>query len=447
MVVKIYAVNPSDPYSRYWTIWKNGTEVKQIIARSGYTWNLDLEAGAYEFGVSQVGGAAYGTYSGTINGISFSGVDGTHNVQFTVGTAPPNGDGGIKVSVSNLNPTPGETVRFTGSADPVEDISMNVYDALTGEHVAVYTIYLKTHGLDYRNLKPGILAPIIQIWKSVGVDTRTEGPEHTITIRNEVPPDLTITLAASKTAIEPNDIVTFSVQTNPAATYTVTLEAYVGGVREGLWRVPITDGYGITRLKPGEIATVVEWIVKDDDGNESNTVTTTVGATGPPDGKINAIRAQDVSRHIGFDWDQGIGWNPRPPVVTPEAGALYISAHILNNGEAGNITATIKDDQGKTLSSKTDPVAAGGSMGIESTGPMPNRNYDISVITSPGETFNFTIIPYEGVPPPPPPPPPPNGDGDIIEAWNNLPTWQKAAIASTAIVGLVGGGYAVTRRK
>ncbi len=352
----------------------------------------------------------------------------------------------IQVTVSNLNPTPGETVKFTGSADPVEDISMNVYDALTGLPVAVYTIYLKTHGIDYRSLKPGLLAPTVQLWKSVGVDTRTEGPEHTITIQKVVPPDLTITLSANKTNIEPNDIVTFSVQTNPAATYTVTLEAYVGGVREGFWRVPITDGYGIKQLKPGEIAAVVEWIVKDDDGNISNMVTTTVSAAGPPVGKINAIRMQDVARHVGFDWDQGIGWDPRPPVVTPESGALYIAAHVLNNGGAGNITTTIKDDQEKILSSKTDNVAAGGWMGIESTGTMPNRNYDITVITSPGETMRFTIIPYEGVPPDPPNGNG-NGNGGIIDAWNNLPSWQKTLIASTAVVGVVGGGYAVTRRK
>ncbi len=87
--VKIYAVNSLDPYSRYWTIYKNGATVKRIVASSGYTWNTDLESGVYEFDVSQVGGATYGTYSGTINGVSFSGVDGFNSVQFTVGAPPP----------------------------------------------------------------------------------------------------------------------------------------------------------------------------------------------------------------------------------------------------------------------------------------------------------------------------------------------------------------------
>jgi hypothetical protein len=89
ITVTIYAENALDPYSRYWTIWKKKSVVKQITAHSGYTWSLNLEAGTYKFGVSQAGGPAYGTYSGTINGMSFSGVDHFHTVAFTVGAAPP----------------------------------------------------------------------------------------------------------------------------------------------------------------------------------------------------------------------------------------------------------------------------------------------------------------------------------------------------------------------
>ena len=344
----------------------------------------------------------------------------------------------IQVSVSNLNPTPGEIVTFTGSADPVEDISMNVYNE-NGEHIAVYTIYLKTHGINSVRLVPGILKAIVQTWKFVGIDTRTEAPPVTITIQTVVPPQLTITLSANKTTIEPDDIVTFQISTNPAATYTVTLEAYVGGVRKGLWRTPITDGYGIKQLKPGQIADVVEWIVKDDNGNVSNTVTTTVSATGPTEGIIQAIRIQDVPRQIWYSWDKGIGWSPRAPVITPGVGAFYAAFYGVNNGAAGNITITIKDDQGITLSSKTESIAAGAGIGVEYTGTMPDRYYGITLVASPGETTQFTIMPYTGVPPPPP-------DG-IMGWWNNLPTLQKALIASGAIVAVIGGSYVITKKK
>ncbi len=345
----------------------------------------------------------------------------------------------IQVSVSNLNPTPGEIVTFTGSATPIEDIGITVYDELNNQ-IAIYTIYLKTHGINQIRVIPGLLEAKVQTWKFVGKDTGTQD-SAIITIQEDIPPEIQITLSANKTTIEPNDLVTFSVSTNPAASYTVTLEAYVGGVREGLWRVPITDGYGIRQLKPGEIAAVVEWIVKDDQGNVSNTVTTTVIATGPPIGVVKALRLQDVPRSIGYSWDEGIGWAPRTPVVTPEAGALYIAAYILNNGLAGNITATIKDDQGAILSSKTDNVAAGGSMGLEFTGEMPNRNYVVTVIASPGESFSFTIIPYDGTPPDPP-------DPGIVTWWNNLPWLGKVGIGTGVLVAAVGGvAYVVTKKK
>jgi hypothetical protein len=61
---------------------------KRIGTRSGDTWVIDLPIGTYRFSVSQTGGPAYGTYSGTINGVPFSGVDYYHPVQFTVSGAP-----------------------------------------------------------------------------------------------------------------------------------------------------------------------------------------------------------------------------------------------------------------------------------------------------------------------------------------------------------------------
>lgn len=89
VVVVIYAENALDPYSRFWTIWKNGAVVAEIVASSGYTWTISLEDGTYEFGIS----CYVGTYSGTIDGMPFSGVDIDHTVAFTVGVpSPPPGE-------------------------------------------------------------------------------------------------------------------------------------------------------------------------------------------------------------------------------------------------------------------------------------------------------------------------------------------------------------------
>jgi len=89
--VTIYAVDPDDPYLRDWNIYTAfpGTKIQTTNKASGNTWVTELPSGTYYFNVGQSGGAAYGTYSGTINGISFSGVDVNHAVQFTVGEVPP----------------------------------------------------------------------------------------------------------------------------------------------------------------------------------------------------------------------------------------------------------------------------------------------------------------------------------------------------------------------
>ena len=60
------------------------------------------------------------------------------------------------------------------------------------------------------------------------------------------------------------------------------------------------------------------------------------------------------------------------------------------------------------------------------------------------DSISFSIAPGEALPPPPPNG---NGEGDIIEWWNNLPWWQKALIATTAIVGLYGAAAYGSRQK
>lgn len=336
---------------------------------------------------------------------------------------------GISVTVSNLNPTPGEIVKFTGSATPVEDIILNVYDE-QGTNIARYTIYLKTHGLNSIKLVPGILEAVIQTWTFHGKDTGSEAPSATITIQQEVPPELDITLSANKTIIEPDDIVTFQISTNPAATYTVKLYAYINGILEAQYSTPITDGYGTQQLKPGQLGSTVDWIVKDDYGNVSNTVTTTTQATGPAEAVLTAIRVQDVDRQLWFEYDVGAAWNPKSPEITPGTGNLYIAFYITNNGQAGTITLTIKDDDGLTLATKTETIAAGASKGIEYTGTMPDSSYNITLEFTPGSTFTIAITPLNG-----------NGgnggDGGIVDWWNSLSWLQKGLVATGVVAGVI----------
>jgi len=346
----------------------------------------------------------------------------------------------IQVSVSNLNPTPSEIVKFTGSADPVEDIILDVYNEADTQ-IASFTIYLKTHGINYVNLIPGILPAVQQTWRFHGKDTGSEAPSVVIAIQQEVPPEISIALSVDKTVVKPTDIVTFTITTAPSATYTVTLEAYVNGVLSATWRVPVTDGVGTTRLVPGEIGDVVDWVAKDDFGNQSNTVTTVMEAAGPPEGVITAIRVQDISRQVWFNWDKGVGWTPKPPEITPGTGNLYVACWVTNDGATGNITITIKDDQETILGSKTENVAAGEGVGIEYTGAMPNRSYSITLIPNPGSPLTFSIKPLTGAPTPP-------GFFDQIgEWWSSLPWWQKTLVATTGAVGIAGAAAAIIRRK
>lgn len=93
--VQIIASDPSDPYLRDWNIYTSFPAMPSLTINkfSGDTWTVDLPVGTYYFNVGQSGGAAYGTYSGTINGVAFSGVDVAHAAQFTVGEGD-GGDGG-----------------------------------------------------------------------------------------------------------------------------------------------------------------------------------------------------------------------------------------------------------------------------------------------------------------------------------------------------------------
>ena len=106
----------------------------------------------------------------------------------------------------------------------------------------------------------------------------------------------------------------------------------------------------------------------------------------PAFGVMLAVRVQDIGRepHLWYNWDRDVGWDRTPIVVTPGAGTLYIAAAARQDGSDGYLTLTITDDIGNTLVTKTEWVATGSWVGVE-TGSinMPNRDYVIAISVTP----------------------------------------------------------------
>ena len=100
-----------------------------------------------------------------------------------------------------------------------------------------------------------------------------------------------------------------------------------------------------------------------------------------PDGKLIAIRVQDLKTGEWFNWDDGV-WS-RAPEVTIGAN-LYIAAYAINEGGYEMMQLLIKDDAGSFLAVTQAPVGPGGSIGVETgTIEMPDRNYGILVLVEP----------------------------------------------------------------
>ena len=102
-----------------------------------------------------------------------------------------------------------------------------------------------------------------------------------------------------------------------------------------------------------------------------------------PDGKITAIRVQDIARQLYFNWDIGVGWSPSEPEVTVGIDTLYIAFYAINEGGPGDMTFQMRADL-ETIAQKTVYVPSGVGDGVESgTIPMPNRTYDIWIAVAP----------------------------------------------------------------
>lgn len=102
----------------------------------------------------------------------------------------------------------------------------------------------------------------------------------------------------------------------------------------------------------------------------------------PPNGKITAIRVQDISRNIWFNYDNGV-WDKVPSCV-PGAGNLYIAFWAVNRGTGpGTLYLGLSDDQAKLLAGKQEYANVGAGVGVEWTGTMPNRSYGIGCSVDP----------------------------------------------------------------
>ena len=116
--------------------------------------------------------------------------------------------------------------------------------------------------------------------------------------------------------------------------------------------------------------------------------------------QITAIRIQDVARNVWYSWDKnsqypngywdnagGTGSNApvgQAPLVTPGSNNLYISFNAVNNGNiTGNLTLTIKDAAGNTLSNTVVSTAPGGNAGAQVTVNMPTTPYSITLSVTP----------------------------------------------------------------
>jgi phage tail protein X len=185
----------------------------------------------------------------------------------------------ISVTASKTTILPGEIVRFTGYADPVEDIIMDAY--VEGVRIAECTIYLKTLGINYIDIKPSLYGDVVVFYPR-GAESGATAPPITITTVVSPPGTYSLTLSASKTKdINPGEIVTFTVTSSPPANLRATLYAYVGGVLVAEYGVSIVNGVGRESLVPSELGNVVDWQVEDEYGDRSNIVTTEV-KTAPP---------------------------------------------------------------------------------------------------------------------------------------------------------------------
>jgi hypothetical protein len=113
---------------------------------------------------------------------------------------------------------------------------------------------------------------------------------------------------------------------------------------------------------------------------EDDSVTFAITPIGAANGKIVAIRVQDIDRGLWFNWDDPPrAWDSLPS-CTAGVNKLYVAFYVTNVGNlTANITARlVETGTGTVLAERTFSLAPGESNGVEWTGDMPAGEYQLT---------------------------------------------------------------------
>lgn len=105
---------------------------------------------------------------------------------------------------------------------------------------------------------------------------------------------------------------------------------------------------------------------------------------------LTSISVQDVDANQYYNWSTGSGWDAPPSC---RAGKnVHIYAQARNDGDYGACTIQIRSNI--ILAQQIGVVNAGGNIGVEWTGTMPNTDYALSIVTNENVYLDFTVAMY-----------------------------------------------------
>jgi len=99
-------------------------------------------------------------------------------------------------------------------------------------------------------------------------------------------------------------------------------------------------------------------------------------------GKIIAIRVQNVATGQWFNYDNGV-WDTPTIMITPGPGNLYIAAYVQNQGGQAALTVNINKLGTGVIATKSQNVGNSESFGLEVTTDMPYVAVGISISVNP----------------------------------------------------------------
>lgn len=208
----------------------------------------------------------------------------------------------IQVTPNTYTPAVGEIITVTGSSDTVEDIVLTLVNrdnnvaagqVLIPMTLEIFSIQMTPSDYGVARLRCDGVGTVSGATATFNLDIATAPPPPP-------PPEVTgLQLSASNTNPAVGAQVAFTIQSTPVpATFTATLKAYMSGVEKASWTVNIVNGIGAINLVPSVIGATVQWAAYS--GTlVSNSVTTTVSGTPPPDGFPWLLVAAGVLATVG----------------------------------------------------------------------------------------------------------------------------------------------------